>query len=284
MLRAFATGLTRMETATKGTEPPRLAETLATRLRRADHTRFVVGEDWLFGRSAFGGLVGVLAMCAIRDEIGQARPLRAMQVNFVGAVGGGPVDVAVSVLRNGKSVTQVSAVVHYDGQPACHVQAVFGESRETTVPVMTDTRPPVRPADEVAAIPFIEGVTPGFGRHFDIRWAQGGPPHSGADATCSKIWLMLHGESIDPELLCILFADAMPNPVMAGVRDRAFSASLAWSLEFLPAAHAPVGEGWWRADTAVTGYAQGYANQRTIIWAPSGEPAAFSQQVVAVYA
>jgi hypothetical protein len=44
-----------------------------------------------------------------------------------------------------------------------------------------------------------------------------------------------------------------------------------------------VDEGWWRADTELTGHADGYANQRSTVWTPAGQPAAFSHQVVAVY-
>ncbi len=85
------------------------------------------------------------------------------------------------------------------------------------------------------------------------------------------------------EPLSILFADAMPSPLMVIATSRVFGASLAWSLELLPPAGGAAGDGWWRADTELTGNADGYANQVSTVWTPRGEPAAISHQLVAVY-
>ncbi|MGL6110618.1 MAG: hypothetical protein ACRC2B_11030, partial [Rubrivivax sp.] len=45
--------------------------------------RFVVGDDWLQGRTCYGGLISALAVQAMRDRAGAAWPagvgLRALQ-------------------------------------------------------------------------------------------------------------------------------------------------------------------------------------------------------------
>lgn len=144
---------------------------------------------------------------------------------------------------------------------------------------MPETRPPQALTDA----PYLPALMPAFIQHLAVRWAQGGLPFSGGDALHSRLWLQLRGEPVAPELMAILFADAMPSPVMAAARGRVAAASLAWSIELMPAASQPVGTGWWRADTDLTGNADGYANQYSTIWTPDGRAAAFSHQVVILY-
>ena len=108
---------------------------------------FVIPEDWQQGRTTFGGLIATLAVQAMRDVAGGAWDagvaLRALQVSFIGPVDKGPVRVDVQVLREGKSVRQVQALVVQGGQTAALLLGVFGAARETTVPVMAPEQPAV---------------------------------------------------------------------------------------------------------------------------------------------
>ncbi len=143
--------------------------------------------------------------------------------------------------------------------------------------------PATRAAESIPPLPFLPQVMPAFLQHLDTRWAEGDPPYSGGSARHNRLWLQLRGDPVESELLSILFADAMPSPLMATATSRVFGASLAWSLEGLPPAGGAAGDGWWRADTELTGNADGYANQVSTVWTPRGEPAAISHQLVAVY-
>lgn len=256
---------------------------IAGRERSGARVTFRVGADWQHRRTLFGGLVAACAACAIRDVAGPARALRALQVAFVGPVPAGELAVDVDVLREGRAVTQVRAVAHAGDGAGCHVLAVLGDARASALPVSAARRPPARDVDELADVPFIGPPMPGFMRQLRVRWAEGGLPFSGGDTRASRLWLQLRGEPVPAELCAILFADAMPSPIMAAATGRLHAASLAWSLEVLAAGTAPAAGGWWRADTELTASADGYANQRSTIWAPDGAPAAFSHQVVAVY-
>jgi acyl-CoA thioesterase len=261
----------------------RLADILSARRREGGRTRFTVTDDWLQGRAAYGGLVAALATQAIHDSIGRDRPLLALQISFIGAVGAGPADVDVTVLRRGKSVTQARAAVESGGSLACVALAVLGDARETALARRTPSRPPTAHPDGLREMPFLPGRMPEFMRHLAVRWAEGVPPFKGGDSDSSRLWLRLRGDRVAPELAAIMFADAMPSPAMAWAPRGTFGASLAWSIELLPAASREPGEGWWRADTVLTHCAGGYANQVSTIWTPHGDPAAFSQQVVAIY-
>ena len=58
--------------------------------QEADALRFAIPDDWLQGRSAFGGLQAAFALKAMRELTGVAAPLRVMQTTFIAPVGGGP--------------------------------------------------------------------------------------------------------------------------------------------------------------------------------------------------
>lgn len=259
------------------------SEILARRTRSGERVCFDVTDDWQQGRTAYGGLVGAIAACAIRDVLGPERALRALQINFVGTVPAGRAEVRVDVLRAGKSITQAQATVSAAGETACIVSSVLGVERSSSLPAFGLAQPPTRAPGSLRDTPYMPQLMPAFVRHLVTRWAEGDPPYSGGTSTSSRIWLALRADPVPRELLTILFADAMPSPVMSAAKSRVFGASLAWSIEFLAPSQAGDGEGWWRADTELTGNAQGYANQVSTIWTPQGEAAARSQQVVAVY-
>ena len=54
-----------------------------------------VPEDWLQGRTLFGGMQGVVGLAAMRT-VAPAAPLRSMQVTFLAPVPGGPVRAVVA--------------------------------------------------------------------------------------------------------------------------------------------------------------------------------------------
>ena len=82
--------------------------------RRIDHgplpgraeVHFHITDDWLQGRTTFGGLISALAAQAMRDGAGGHWPadvsLRAMQTSFVGPVSGGRGDGGGAVVARGQ--------------------------------------------------------------------------------------------------------------------------------------------------------------------------------------
>ena len=249
---------------------------------------FDVPADWSQGRTTFGGLVATLAVQAMRDLAGAAWDpsvtLRALQASFIGPVAPGPVAVAVTVLREGRHVRQVQALVQQQGQTAAHLLGVFGSPRETVVPQKAPAQPAVdRSPDDAITTPYVPGITPEFTRHIDCRWAEGQLPYSGADSWHHRLHLRLRSEAVEAELLTVLLADTPPSPVLSQFRTPAPASSVSWELELRPVASAAQGDAWWRVDTDVIAAAGGYVNQVTQLWTPGGELAAIGYQVVAVY-
>src|SRR5688500_4610750 len=177
--------------------------TLLAARRRADDgaLRFDIPEDWLQGRTSFGGLVSVLAVQSMRDVAAGAWPqdvgLRALQTNFIAPVEGGPVDVEVQVLREGRSVRQVQARLMQRDEVCALSVGVFGSARDSRLPAFAPQRPaPARAPEDIAASPFVAGTRPHFTAHFDMRWSGGAPPFSGAEGARDA---SIHLRLLDPD-------------------------------------------------------------------------------------
>jgi len=268
-----------------------LSRLLAARTRDGDAVHFEVSEDWLQGRTSFGGLISTLAVQAMRDVAGAGWPadvqLRALQTSFIGPVAQGPVQVAVRVLREGRNVRQVQAHVQQGGETAALLLGVFGSERETLLPGLAPAMPSAeRGPDDTPALPFIPGIAPNFMQHLDMRWAEGGLPFTGTDTWHSRIHLRTRGEPqpLPLELLTVLLADAPPTPALSRFKRPTPASSVSWELELRPVAHELPADGWWRIDTEALAAAGGYVNQVSKLWSPSGDLAALGYQVVTVYA
>ena len=55
-----------------------LSEILSSRRLSGDTVTFTATEDWMQGRTMFGGFLSALAVVAMRDTLGIDMPLRAL--------------------------------------------------------------------------------------------------------------------------------------------------------------------------------------------------------------
>jgi acyl-CoA thioesterase len=263
---------------------------LAQRRVDGDSVQFPVGEDWLQGRTCYGGLIAALAVQAMRELAGHGWPaavgLRALQTSFVGPVSPGAVQVQVRLLRRGRHVAQVQALVLQGGQVAAALLGVFGADRPSSLPPRRPQRPPPRrEAHELPPPPPRPTGAPVFLEHFDMRWADGPPPYTGGSGFSTSIHMRLkpsEASDLPAELQTVLLADLPPTPVIGQLRSPTANSSVSWALELRPLAAAP-GDGWWRADCESLMVEGGYVNHVARLWAPDGALAAFGTQVVAVF-
>jgi acyl-CoA thioesterase len=242
-----------------------------------------IGEDWSQGRATFGGLVAALGNEAMRRQVAADRPLRGLTITFAAPVVAGVVNIAVHVLRVGKSVTIAQAnLMSADGMAAT-MTGIYGLARSTAI-FIAPTSDSARSVAELQESPTLSPLSnPAFLQHFALRWAEGTRPYTATPLNRSKAYIRHRENAPLSESHVVALIDCIPSPVLQMMSTPAPASSLIWTLEFLRHDYQFGTDEWWRIDTKVPASADGYASQSSLIMNPAGLPAAFSQQLVAVF-
>jgi acyl-coenzyme A thioesterase PaaI-like protein len=254
---------------------------LLSRLQASERTAVLdVPDDWLQGRTLFGGLQAVVGLAAMRS-VAPAAPLRSLQVTFLAPVPGGPVRSVARILRSGKSTTHVEArIVDGDNTLALMV-GVFGLPRSSAVAVRPQQ--PAVPPGKAIELPWIAGVTPNFTQHFKARWVVGAPPWSGSLVPENVIELGMRDRGHATESHVLAMADFIPPIALSYLRTPVAAASLTWMLEMLPEEVTSLPLDGWRVDAQMTAAHEGYINQSLMLWGPGGVPVALGRQTMVVF-
>ncbi|AXQ28633.1 thioesterase family protein [Solimonas sp. K1W22B-7] len=242
-----------------------------------------VGEEWLQGRTVFGGLQAAIAVRAMRALVPAETPLRTLQTSFIAPVGPGTVRVQARVLRTGKSATQVEARIHDGEQVACTVLGIFGSARESAVNVGMPYPEVPKDFDGAREIPFIPGATPVFTKNVRMRWARGTFPFMGSTEPVTQIYVSLRDEPACDELTVIGLADIIPSPGLSLLQKPAMASSLTWTLELLSTQYEATAADPFLVDARVVSASEGYINHSTTLWSPARRAIALSSQTVVVF-
>jgi acyl-coenzyme A thioesterase PaaI-like protein len=240
----------------------------------------VATEDWLQGRSLFGGLQAAMALRAMRRLVHPDVPLRVLQTTFVAPVPAGKVAVRAGVLRTGKSVTQVEARIGDRAETAALFVGVFGRARPSRVEVVP--RLPVvedEIHDEHRAPP---GVA--FAQHFGLRLLRGDRLVSGSRRTDAVLEVDLH-DGVEPvtEEHVVAIADAPPPLALAFLESPAPGSSVTWTLEMLEGKVEGLALDGWQLHVDLTAARDGYTSQSVLVCASGGRPVALSRQSMVVF-
>jgi acyl-CoA thioesterase len=282
-----------------------------------------VTDDWLQGKSAFGGLQGALGVRAMRAVVDAALPLRALQVTFIASVGAGNVRVVAERVRQGRAVTHAQCRMESGGQTAALMVGLFGAPRasQARLPMAPPPAGVKRRGDATEAA-YVRGVTPPFLQHYRTCWVEGERPFSSSPPRPHGLWARLRdlppaseppdaaaskppdAAASDPvdapasdrgaaagrlgvaafnELNLIALADLPPSPVLSMLAARAPGASLTWLLEFLVDPRGFDSDGWLLIRTDARAAGDGYSSQTALIWDESDHGVAVSHQTVAVF-
>ena len=244
-----------------------------------------ITDSWLQGRTAFGGLSTALVTAAMRQQVAADRRLRALSVSFVGPAPAGQHRVILRPLREGGSVTHIQGELQCDGEVATLVAAAYGKDRASELVTAAARRPDnIRAAEHCESMPYVEGMTPAFTQHFDMRLASGALPFSGADSADFAMWLAYKDATTMDENAMVGLADAPPMPGLNQVKGLGVGSSLSWYLEFPElSADAQHADGLWYLDYRCQAGSMGYFSNYATIYAPNGEAAMFSRQVATVF-
>jgi hypothetical protein len=238
------------------------------------------GEDWLQGRSLFGGLQSAMGLRAMRRLVHPDVPLRVLQTTFVAPVPAGKVSVRARVLRTGKSVTQVEARIVEGSETAALFVGVFGRGRPSVVEVVPEAPAVEREKRDIPLRP--PGVA--FAQHFALDLLQGDRLVSGSRRRDAVLEVGLNdGVSTVTEEHVVAIADAPPPLALAFLTTPAPGSSVTWTLEMLGGQLEGLTLDRWRLFIDLSAAREGYTSQSVLVCGPGGRPVALSRQSMVVF-
>lgn len=263
-----------------------LSELIRSAVHDGPRLQLTVGDDWLQGRSLFGGLQAAVAVAAMRSQVPAGLPLRTLQMTFIAPVPAGEVRAVAQLLRSGKSAVHVQARLEDEhGELLALVIGVFGSGRESRV-----SREPAlaaAAADTAAAatpLPFLPGVTPNFMQHFQVSLRGGALPFTGKPVHANRFEVGLREPAATSEWHLLAIADFVPPVALSWMDTVVPGSSLTWMLEILVDDYQSQPAAGWRVDAELVAARDGYTSQSTWIVAPDGRPVALSRQSMVVFA
>ena len=240
-----------------------------------------------------GGVVAAFALRAAQVHLDQPdQVLRTCTAVFAGPVTAGPLEIDVTVLRRGRSASQLTATVHNADEPSgTTVLAVFG-SRRRGPSFVELVRPTVAPPEHCRSFrgPLPAGVEQGgpmpFWSRVEGRSALGHAPWEDWEPAAAEAatWLRFDDPpvgddgALDP-LAVVTLADRMPG----SVRERLGPGGDPW---FAPSADLtvhlfePARTGWLLAHDRARWADDGWASAETALWAEDGTLVAYATQMM----
>ncbi len=241
----------------------------------------VITEDWMQGRTTYGGLTAALCLETASRTFPDLPPLRSAMVSFIGPAGGA-VKGQAKILRQGKSVTFVEADLIAEKGLATRAIFAFGGDRQSRFNKTFTPSPPTIPNPEDCEIYIPDGFGPVFLQHFDRLLAKGGRPMSGSSEHDHFIWARHRDKGATGVASFLALADMPPPAVMPMFSEPAPISSMTWQVNFL--SDSPeTREGWYLLQSRAEYATGGYSSQDMLVWNRSGDLVLTGRQSVAIF-
>ena len=140
-----------------------------------------MSERWWVGKGPNGGYVAAVILKAIQAAAGGGRPPRSLTVHFLRAPAAGPVEVAVTVEREGGRATFLSARLSQDGTACATALAVLSDGWSGDGFSEVEMPDAGAPGELQTLDPSVEG-RPNMLQNYRLRPALGEPAFSGGPA------------------------------------------------------------------------------------------------------
>ena len=234
-------------------------------------------NGWLQGRTMYGGASTFLVYCAIRKAMPDVPSLRAAQIGFVAPVGA-DVEIAVSVMRQGKNISQIQTDLFCDGTLAQRGMWILGGARPANGSVRADKMADLTPVEECETIPNPDGMH--FIRNLEMRYAQAKDTERRGVV---RRWIRLEDrEGLEPLGELILLGDALPPGSIREMERKGPISSITWAFTLL-GDDPTTRDGWWLLETASNHMADGFDSETLRMWNTDGVEVMRGLQSVAVF-
>lgn len=239
-----------------------------------------IPEDWMQGRTTYGGLSSALCLETAQRSFPDLPPLRSALVSFIGPAGGA-VSGEARILRQGKSVTFVEADISGESGLATRSVFAFGASRESMFDQVWTPEPNLPEPEDCE--PFIPpNLGPNFASHFETGLAKGARPGTGSKEHDHFIWVRHRDNAAAGIVALLALADMPPPAVMPMFPTFKPVSSMTWHLNFLTD-EPQTRDGWWLLQSRAENAAQGYSSQDMLVWNRDRRLVIAGRQSVAVF-
>jgi len=264
------------------TEPTLFSGLLEALRKSPERPSITVAEDWLQGRTVYGGLAAALCLEACQITLPTAPPLRAAQFAFVGPATG-RLELVCTTLRRGKSTIFAGVDLMADRALATRATFCFGLARPSALSYANLAAPAVAAPNDCPQFLSAEPASLAFVQHFDWRLAGGARPMTRNADPEILLWVRHREDDLPPSLVSLLaLADAPPPAAMVLFPSRAPISTMSWGVEVLDESVRTEG-GWWLIRTAAQTVGAGYSSQAMTVWNRSGTPVLAARQSVAIF-
>ena len=247
-----------------------------------------IPQGWLQGRTIYGGLTtGMMihkATLAVNDP---NKRLLSTSVTFVGPVKEAPVKITVEVLRQGKFVTTVEARIWQDDAVQSILLASFGLERSSSLDIQQQRLAPnYPPVEDLLILPF-NALMPQCYQNFQLAWAEGAYPCSGAEQPDFGGWFRFDEAQFNNDPMSaadlVTLLDIWPGGAFNVLKQPAPGSSLSWYITLLgPIAYQRLD--WFKYKVFTDHAENGYATEYAHIWDAENRLIAISRQTVTVFA
>ena len=255
---------------------------IAAITRDGDTFRTTISNDWLQGRTAYGGLSAALCLEVAQRAVQDLPPLRSAQFALIGPAAGA-LAINASVLRRGKSAVFVNVDLTGEAGLAARAILSFGIARQSTLSFDKIAMPKVTLIAESPS--FFPGDRSfiSFQQHFESRLAGGARPMTADAEPDMLIWFRHRDEKARRGIVpLIALADAPPPAATVMFPQPGPISTMTWSLDVL--SDAPeTKDGWWLIRSSAETAHQGYSSQPMMIWNTDGKPVIVARQNVAIF-
>jgi acyl-CoA thioesterase len=240
----------------------------------------VCDTAWSAPRGPNGGYLAAIVLRAMAGQVAdQAREPRSLTLHYLRPPGDGEVRIEVTVEREGRSVTSLSARLLQDGRLCVLALAALALDFPSAADY-APAAPTAPPADRVAAFGPFDGAPP-IARRFDLRPALGAPLFSAAEEAVTGGWLRFaEPRALDAPALA-MYADAWLPAPFPRLSEPVAAPTVDLTIHFrAPQAAAGVGAG--EHVLAVfrsTASAVGYFEEDGELWSADGVLLAQSRQL-----
>jgi acyl-CoA thioesterase len=253
---------------------------LASLAQDEDEFHVEPSEDWRQGRTLFGGLSACLTVLSAKRAFRQLPPLRSAQFAFIAPVTG-TLRLTPRLLRTGKSATFIEVEGRTETSTSLRATLVFGIARPSS---HSYSALPMPLAAAPGALPKLieEAYAPTFSHQFEMQIAGGAPAISGAAKPEFLAWLRHRDRSAPDDITSIIaLGDATPPPALSMFAQFPAVSTMTWSIDVLSDKFS--GSEWHLMSAETDIISDGYSNQRSVLWEPSGAPVFISRQIVAIF-